>query len=307
MIPILTKIAAVFLSILMMFTSSSPLTSYHVKDEDSLLLSFAAISDTHLQGNEQKQAKYLIRGLKDMKAASTKPDALIIAGDLTMNGQNIEYFFLNAAFAIDYKPENLILAAGNHDICIREDDYQKAESRFTSNYNKLTGRDIDKVYYATVIDGYYFLTLGSESIAGTEQTFSQAQLDWLRHMLSQAKLNSPDKPVFVINHNPLKGTNNVENIWPSGGTVGEQSDEIMNILQEHNNIIYFSGHLHATLDEHSLMQNGNVIFVNLPAFHERSDYGVGFVTEVYENELILRARNFIKSEWTDIEYVITLA
>jgi 3',5'-cyclic AMP phosphodiesterase CpdA len=303
---ILTKLAVFFLAVLMFFSSPAPIRPYEVGDSENLRLSFAAISDTHLQGNNQKQARQLIRGLRDMEAAAVQPDALLIAGDLTMNGQNIEYFFLNSVLGSEFKTNNLLLAAGNHDICIKENDYTKAQSRFTSNLNKLTGRDIDKVYYATVIDGYYFLVLGSESIAGTEQTFSQAQLDWLDYMLTLAAQNAPGKPVFVMNHNPLKGTNNVDTRWPDGGSAGEQSDEIMAILQRYNNVFFFSGHLHAPYDSSGVTQVGNVFFVDLPAFHEGESAGIGYIVEVYEGRVVLRARNFAVSQWKTLEFIVAL-
>lgn len=307
MLTIFTKLAVFFLAALMFFSSSAPVQSYEVKDAAGLRISFAAISDTHLQGNNQKQAKLLIRGLRDMEAAAVQPNALLIAGDLTMNGQNLEYFFLNSVLGSEFQSGNLLLAAGNHDISIKENDYNKAQNRFTSAFNKLTSRDIDKVYYATVVDGYYFLVLGSESIAGTEQTFSQAQLDWLDYMLTQAAQNAPGKPVFVMNHNPLKGTNNVDERWPDGGSAGEQSDDVMNILQKHDNVFFFSGHLHAPYDSSGVTQVGNVFFVDLPAFHEGESAGIGYVVEVYETQVVFRARNFIASQWKNIEFIATLA
>lgn len=306
MTAILTKLAVILLSVLMLFSSSAPLASYEVQDETDLKLSFTAISDTHLQGTEQKQARLLIRGLRDMEAATTPPDALLIAGDLTMNGQKLEYFFLNTVLATEFSSDNLLLAAGNHDISIKENDYLKAADRFTSNFNKLTGRDIDKVYYATVIEGHYFLVLGSQSIAGTEQSFNQDQLDWLRHMLEQAEVNAPGRPVFVMNHNPLKGTNNVDTLWPSGGSAGEQSEQIMEILQNHDNVFFFSGHLHAPLNNSGVSQVDNVFFIDLPAFHEGTDAGAGYVVEVYENNVTFRARDFLTSKWLDSQYIVSL-
>lgn len=307
MLTIFTRLASILLSILMFFSSFGSIQSYDVVDEENLLLSFVAIADTHLQGTEQRQARYLTQGLRNLEAATVQPDALVIAGDITMNGQKIEYFFLKTVFDSEFNPENLLLSAGNHDICIREDDYEKAKNRFTSNYNQITSRDIDKIYYSTVINEHYFLVLGSEAIAGTEQYFSEQQLEWLESMLSLAQTNSPGRPVFVVNHNPLKHTNSVDTSWPSGGSVGDQSDELMAILQAHENIVYISGHLHAPLNELSITPIDNVVFVNLPAFHKNEDFGTSFVFEVYEDEVLLRARNILSSQWLDYEYILSLS
>lgn len=302
MTALFSKIAVFFLSIIMMFSGYPKVSSYEVRDESGLKMSFVAIADTHIQGDDSTQSRNLMRGIRDMEAAKVQPDALTIVGDLTMNGQSVEYFFLYSALTSSFKIPNIILAAGNHDICIKEDNYDKASSRFTSYFNMLTGRDVDCVYYSTVVKGYYFIVLGSEEIAGTNQSFSEEQLNWLRYTLDQAALNAPGKPVFIINHNPLAGTNNVDTYWPIGGTAGEQSDDIMDIIQQYENVYFFSGHLHAPLENSGAVTVGNVTFVDLPAYNYGDDSGMGYVVEVYEDTVELRARNFVTSQWLDYTF-----
>ena len=96
----LSKFAGIILALLMLFSPAAPPTPYEVTDADTLSLSFAIIADTHIQGidtdasSQFGEAIRLIRGINDMNSAVTPPDALIIAGDCTMNGQNMENLFL---------------------------------------------------------------------------------------------------------------------------------------------------------------------------------------------------------------------
>lgn len=307
----LSKIVAFLLTVAMLFASFAPVESYTVKDEENLLMSFVSISDTHIRTlgkvKDYKQSTYLIRGLKDIDAAKIKPDALAISGDITHEGIPLEYLPLTTIFDKYSSPENLILAAGNHDFGnIDEGNYNEYKDRFTSNYKKITGRSIENVYYSTIVNDFFFIVLGSEEMAGTHQVFSQTQLDWLKQTLTQAETQSPGKPIFVVNHNPLKGTNNVDRSWPSGGTAGEQSEEIMEILQQHENVFFITGHLHEKLNKDRVMKIGKVHFINTPCFHDRDDFGTGYVFEAYEDHVVLRARDFLKSKWRDFEYIIDL-
>lgn len=306
-----TKIFSLFLAIAMLFAFFAPVESYTVKDEENLLMSFVSISDTHIRSyanpQEYKQATYLVRGLKDLDGAATKPDALAISGDITHHGKDTEYLPLATIFEKYPTPEYLVLAPGNHDFGnTDEGDYNEYRERFIENYNKITGRTIENPYYVTVIKGFFFIVLSSEAMAGTHQVFSEAQLYWLEHTLSQAEQQAPGKPIFVFNHNPLRGTNDVDTKWPSGGTPGAQSDEIMAILQQHQNVFFITGHLHDKLDEDRIMTIDNVHFVNTPCFHSNDDYGTGYVFEAYEDHVVIRARNLLKSKWRDFEYTIDL-
>lgn len=308
---LVTRIIALFVSLAMLIFYFGPVYPYTVKDEENLLMSFVSISDTHIRTYanpaEYKQAAYLARGLKELDAAAVKPDALAISGDITHHGKDSEYRTLNVVFDLYPTPENLILTPGNHDFGnTSEGDYNEYRQRFIENYKKITGRAIENPYYVTVIKGYFFIVLSSEGMAGTRQIFTQTQLDWLEATLTQAETESPGKPIFVFNHNPLKGTNDVDTKWPNGGTPGAQSDDIMAILQQHRNVFFITGHLHDKLDEDRVMTIGNVHFVNTPCFHSNDDFGTGYVFEAYEDHVVLRARNLLKSQWRDFEYIIDL-
>ena len=297
---ILFKITAFFLGIIMMFSGFTAVVPYELTGEENLLLNFVAISDTHVQTNDSTQSLGLMRSLKDMTSA----DAVAITGDLTMNGQWLEYFFFSSAITSALgKKSNLILSAGNHDICIKEDSYDKARDRFTSVFNQLTGRDIEHVYYSTVVKDYMFITLGSDTIAGVSQTFSDEQLDWLEYTLEQAAIQYPGKPIFVFNHNPLAGTNGVQWTWP-GGDAGPQSEAIKALLGQYDNVFVFSGHMHNDYLRSGISKEDDGInYIDLPTLQ---DDGIGYVVEVYDYKVVFRTRSFVNSRWIDLPITVKL-
>lgn len=304
----ISKIAILFLSIIMVFSGFAPVSGYELNGGDDLVMSFAALSDTHIQSGDSTQTRRLMRGLEDMEDASKQPDALIIAGDLTVDGRGIEYFFLHSALTSSFDISNIILAAGDQDLNIKDNDYTKASERFTTYFNRLTGRDVSETHYSTMVNGCYFIVLGSDSIDGTRQTFGQDQLEWLVYTLNQAALNTPGRPIFIINHNPLSGTNKAEEFWANGGASGEQSGEIMEIIQQYENVFFLSGHLCAPYDNSGITTVGNVTFVDLPAYdYGGGDSGMGYIVEVYNDKVEFRIRNFLRSQWVDYSQTIELS
>ena len=144
----------------------------------------------------------------------------------------------------------------------------------------------------------------------TSAYLSEKQISWLDSELKKA--TEGGKPVFVLCHWPLDGTCGQMEIDPEHG-MGAQSAEIQAVLEKYKNVFYFSGHLHAGLrgelsnklfGHQSVETINGVHYINLPSFmfpNTRSLTtgnggnilpGCGYIAEVYENEVVLRARNY---------------
>ena len=138
---------------------------------------------------------------------------------------------------------------------------------------------------------------------------SPEQLEWLDNELATEK----GKPVFVIIHQPLKLTHNLPTTWGNGtnkeaGSMGPQNDEFKAILAKHakdSTVVLINGHLHAGFSQYSYQQIDGFHSVNAPAFSiENKDgeeggngSGLTYIVEVYEDEVLLRARNCRTGEW----------
>lgn len=322
------KIGAVLLSSVMAVTSlalpsvtalagASPISTL---DSSNVKLTFAAwgdsqISDTlaDISGNRKV---YLANASNDLRNSAAAVDALVIAGDIAESQNKSEYDVVyNNLSTTGVK--NFILAEGNHDI--RFNSYSSSKKQFTSFTNKLNSAagsklSIDKLYYSYSVKGYKFVVLGSEKQAAEESYISDTQLKWLDSQLAASSKSG--KPTFVVMHQVLKNTHGLPTTWGSGnsataGTVGAQSDKIQSILNKYKNVILISGHLHTGFGEYTYEKIGNIHSVNLPSITIDNDCGtynengIGYMTEVYSDKVVFRARNFNLGEYVPA-YDITI-
>lgn len=273
-------------------------------DESAVKLTFAAWADTHLGTYNFKREPAFKNAVTDLANATTTPDALIVAGDLTENGIAEEYALFYDNLRLCENVENYVIASGNHDIRFRY--HKNTVERFTSLFNEFTGDDIDSLYYSSVINGYYFIVLGSEERSMEKAVISDEQLLWLDETLAQG--TATGLPVFVIVHQPLKRTHGLPSIWSDvgfweSGDIGEQSDDVLAILQKYEGVFLISGHVHTGLGTYTYEKVDNIHSFNLPPLTKKAEDGIfnekggGFMVEVYENKVVFRARDFFEGEY----------
>ena len=298
--------------------------NYTVKDTEEIGLHFAAISDIHMT-DEFARVQVLKCGLWDMDHAHDELDALVLAGDLTDHGLAEEYENLKKAFE-PYSPAGeLLRAVGNHDTWTDDDDrYEPAKENFIKYSEEITGRELTECYYTTEINGYTFIVMASEG-THTAATISDTQLKWLREEMDKA--SEKGLPIFVISHWPLAETHGLPESWGDeepellDGSFGDQNYEVEAILKDYENVFLISGHIHNGLvnDKQkdmygytSVESDGSFHSVNLPSYmymgiRGRVMNGLGYSFEVYEDEVLIRARSFTSGIWyTDYDVAIPL-
>ena len=321
---------AVVLSFLNLFTfplfgSFAGEDNFKVKNADEVKLNIAAVSDIHMT-NEFARVQVLKCGLWDMDRAHDELDALILAGDLTDHGQVEEYENLAKAFE-PYNPAGeIIMAVGNHDTWTDEDDrYEPAKENFIKYSEVITGRALTQCYFTTEINGYTFIVMASEGTS-TDADISDEQLVWLRAEMDKAA--EKDLPIFVISHWPLAETHGLPETWGDDepelldGSFGDQNYEVEAILKDYDNVFMISGHVHNGFVNESqanvygyasVESDGSFHSINLPSFmymgiRGRVMNGCGYTLEVYEDEVLIRARSFTSGIWyTDYDVTIPLA
>ena len=278
-----------------------PATDNPIKAEnpDDVKLSFTAIADSQVNAFNTNRI-YLDSLLADVANAETRQDALVIAGDITENSLIEEWDVTYGLLGQYNVADNYVMATGNHDIRLRT--HEQAVERFTSYYNDFTGSSIDELHYSMEVNGYTFVVVGSDAQSLEKQVISDEQLKWLDETISEATADGD--PVFVIIHQPLKNTHGLPALWNNGigdsGHLGNQSDDVYEILNKYDNVIMISGHLHTGFGQYTYQEVGNIHSVNLPATGKKNadgeycEFSIGFTCEVYENEVIFRARDFGK-------------
>ncbi len=267
---------------------------YEAEKPEELVMSFSAVSDIHVETNNPKSYKAFYDILEGVKAGENH-DALVFLGDNVMNGQLLENLFFYLGVRSVMPAENNFVVMGNHDIGNGQGDYDEFRSSFIANNNFFLGNGLQKPYYYKVVNGCYLIFIAPEALTVDTCIMSEEQLSWVEDILNKAK--TEDAPVFVFDHHPLYSLEGVE------------SDALAKLLSSYDKLLYIHGHIHEKLTEDSFRQEGDVNTINLPRSSEVVDYepGDGIVVEVYEDEILVRGRNFITGEWLEeLEYIYPL-
>lgn len=316
---IFSKLMAVVLAMMVSSGSiaSAPATDDVIKaaDEENVKLMVEVLADTQLNAFNTNAA-YFDLAMQDYQNAETDLDGLLILGDITENCLEMEWNKISSILNETAFDDTLILATGNHDIRLRTMD--EVKERFYGLQNEFTEVEpVGELYYSYEINDYTFIVMGSDTIEMEEANITDAQLEWLDATMSEATADG--KPVFVILHQVLKGTHGLPATWGNGtnkdaGHVGEQSDEIYAVLNKYENVFLLTGHLHTGFGEYTyetLGDNGNITSVNFPGLGKNcvqgiEGYGQGATLEVYEDQVIIRARDVANGAYYGAEYDLTI-
>lgn len=295
----LKRLVAMAVTVIMLaFSISACPKSHEAKNSDDVKLNFTVLSDCHIEGMDVEFTfidtyKVFTKILRDAKAAEGGNDAIVFLGDNTMNGQDIENMLFFGGINAVKPAENILVAAGNHDLSNGEGAYSEFVERFLGYNNAFFSDNLTKPYFYKVINGCYFILLSSEDATVNTMYLSDEQLTWLKGVLEEA--DKQDAPIFVMAHHPVYYLENMDYM------------ELSEILNDYNNLIYFCGHTHYEFTAGSVYEWNGVNCVNLPRCTEwkTEDYdtGIGAQVEVYEDEILVRIRDFYDGIWlTEYEY-----
>ena len=262
------------------------------------LYSFSATSDVHL-GYDTAEDDFKLA--LDYFNQTEKVDFNIICGDLTVYGNEEE--LQNFRNMVDlYSPNTEVyVAAGNHE------EYAVNSSSY---YEQYIGNPL-----------YYYFTKGNDvfifvGVLGTHEYnfFEDGELQWLYEMLEANR----NKRCFVFQHIPVENSSGDPLNTLQGTTTKiasyKTSVAFKNLLSHYKNVIHFHGHTHFRLDSqeydkkanydnilgtHSVhissLSNPRIIdpdgtFLGSPESCE------GYVVDVYENGIALRAIDLIEKK-----------
>lgn len=264
--------------------------AYTAERPDDLITSFAVVSDIHVETNNPKSFNNFKDVLEGVKGGENI-DAVVYTGDNVMNGQTLENLFFYAGVRGVKPAENNFVVMGNHDIGNGTGDFTEHKNNFITNNRLYLGNNVGDGYYYRVINGCYMIFIASEDLTVNDCAMSKTQYDWLEGVLKEAK--EKEAPTIVFNHHPANLLRSV----PEGEL---NSYDLINLLNQYD-IIYIHGHYHNDLTADSFYDDFGFPSINLPRCTEPVDYeaGDGIVVEVYEDEIVVRGRDFIKGEWID--------
>ncbi|MBQ6421484.1 MAG: metallophosphoesterase [Clostridia bacterium] len=310
------RLALTFTSIILAFTclftgADRAGSAYRAEDPGHIKMNAVIVSDTHSSDTVlHDNSKTLTRLFSGVGKSQTKLDALVIPGDLTQCALQKEYTILAAVIKRYVKTDTLIPALGNHDV--RGDyDAEDYETNLANYYAFCDTMDVpaDKPYWSVNVNGYLFVVLGSEAEEKDRAWFSDKQIGWLDGQLAKAEHRG--RPAFIVCHQVIDHTNNVDVSWYFDGSIGEQSDAVRDVIRSHTDnglkVVFISGHLHEDFSEYSFQQPlPNLYCLNLPSAQFTNEGGIGCTLECYADKVLIRPRNFITGEWLQDAYAIPL-
>ncbi len=292
--------------------------------EEDTVISFVVTGDPQVCNYNPSRETNVIAAAEDLRNASTTLDAFIIAGDIAENGFQDEFDRVYEDIK-DINAANFIMAAGNHDIRLRE--YEQSTERFVNFTNSLNIEQnaVDSLRYTYEVNGYKFIVMASDKSEFEEAYISDQQLEWLNQELKAATADG--KPVFVICHYPLAEGHGLPDTWGSAnmpgaagrlpiyerqddydytGSIGEQSNAVYDIISKYKNVFFITGHLHTGFGQNTyqtINAENNVQGVNVPSLgidNKDGTYnnpGTGLYVEVTPDEVIFYARDFAQGRY----------
>ena len=294
----LRAVAAVITFFMLIPAGQGNTGQYDVKSPETCRLNFSVLSDSHIEGNNYARYKVFANSLQNVKRNKSGNDAVVFLGDNTMNCQNIENLLFHGAVSAILPDEKILPVIGNHDLGNGEGDYKTLQSRWYDYTGAFFGRQLEHPYYYEVIDGYYFIVLGPESQGVYGMYISDEQYEWLEDVLAEAAKG--DKPVFVFSHYPADDAEDAE------GNPSSRLADILTAFNREHSIFSFVGHTHMPLYLFWSFHDDGYPEIYLPRLTQLAgngdneiydESGVGVEVEVYDNEVIVRGRNFYKGEW----------
>ncbi|MBQ7545801.1 MAG: metallophosphoesterase [Clostridia bacterium] len=290
--------AALLTAVMLLYVGVSEHTPYDVEKPDECLLNFAVLSDVHIESNNLPRYRVFTQALQDLRKAQSGHDAILFLGDNTMNGQVFENLLFHGGVQWFLRSEKVLPVMGNHDIGNGQGNYDRLQRRWLDFTESFFGKRLTSPYYAEVIDGYTFVVLGMQQQRVYEMYMSDAQFLWLEGVLADAAERS--KPVFVFSHYPTDCVIDGE---------GNETDRLTNLFAQYSrehDIFCFVGHTHMPLYLFwSFHTYDGFPETYLPRLTELTgvdnepykDTGIGVEVEVYDGELVIRGRDFLRGEW----------
>lgn len=283
---------------------------------DDYIAEFQMISDVHVTtdsgatGEVKLANQHFSQMLEDVKLNSPDSMGIFINGDIANTGKEAEFkkvydLYNRAKYAGNGTLPDIHLAIGNHDWIAGNpnDQFQK----YAQLLNSSLENQPEKVYCDEVVNGYNFIYLGGEA-KGDRAVLSDEQLQWFDTRMAEITAEDPEKPVFVMLHQPLYNT--VAGTLPGQGWDGvTRETALKKVLKKYGQIVIFGGHSHWELDSVSNLYAGDedmAIALNTASVGylwssynidggEFADGSNGYYVRIYDDKLVFIGRDFENS------------
>ena len=245
------------------------------------VLRFTVTSDVHirndtaaLNGHEQLAKFYKTAyAYSDNHPVYDQLDAMFFLGDNTQTGSEQQQTYFFNYLEENTRQETYALASmGNHEFKATGQNYNDPEGA-TAKFLEYSGYETTDTRFE--LGGYQFIVFAPDRYNKTKNLyFTEEKLAWVKKELDAAVAATPDKPIFVMQHQPpyetMKGTS---------GTAGDKG--LKELLSNYPQVIDFSGHTHCTLsdpriiwqDAFTAITTGGLAYLSVPIMNGTNDEG----------------------------------
>ena len=246
------------------------------------VLRFAVTSDVHIRndaekinGHEQLAKLYeTVYAYAENHPVYDKLDALFFIGDNTQGGsEQQQTYFFNYLKEHTREGTYALATMGNHEFKATGQNYNDPVGA-TEKFLEYSGYETTDTRFE--LGGYQFIALAPDRYNKAQYLFfTQEKLDWLKKELDAAVAATPDKPIFVLQHQPPYGT--------MKGTTGTGADKgLKELLVNYPQVIDFSGHTHCSLSdpriiwqgEFTAINTGGLAYLSVPIMNGTNDEGI---------------------------------
>ncbi len=308
---------------------------------DEPLFSFYAASDFHLGGTSYTKDYWPTitvnrsNAIKDI--FSSEADFFFVNGDVIDHGMtayaNVLSSYINDVIINpEYNPNGIpmFLINGNHeyhntDHSTGGTDVDDVHGVFFDHiaYLKQQYPDIEincdeeNMWYTVDVMGAKFIYLSSPEVSQDHTTVSYAYSDKQLKFLEEELYNGEksNETIFVVSHVPMNKMFLKDDSGTYGsGVTAANTALVMEILEDHPNVVWFSGHTHSDLsvDKAHYTIVGDMTttptFINEGAIAHtgawngegddgttyKKTFGTSVYVEVYEDKIVARGRKFVE-------------
>ncbi|MBQ4141418.1 MAG: metallophosphoesterase [Clostridia bacterium] len=268
-----------------------------------VLSEFQIVSDIHIKGDSSHEySKHFIGMLSDVVKNSPNSVGIFAVGDIVDRGDSPSYWtYFHQHYKSVKNAPALYLGIGNHEYI--GTNYSAGLKQFLENLNFPGGSTPDKPYYDAWVNGYHYIFIASENTGSS--TLSKAQLTWLEEKINE---NRDGRPIFVFHHQPMLNTTSGSS-QAEGWSGVSNYRQLMTIVDNYPEVMFFNGHTHWILDSDNCMHEGkNATFFNTSSvaylWHsydivtgERQTGSEGYYIRIYEDKVAVLGRDFVTGEW----------
>lgn len=251
------------------------------------MLKFYLVTDTHLWSVERlgmqnridqqcvNESGAIIDAAFEKLAQKTDSDIILIAGDLTNNGEGVNHEeMLKKLYSLKERGKRVYVITATHDygLCTLDDNGSEAVEKAEHNPSRRELREMyndfgfaqaiavdedSMSYVVQLADGYRLLALNDDGNGRSFCGYYERQMSWILEQISKAKADG--QFIFAMTHHPVLPPTPIYPLFSRRDMLGD-FEKTSTILADAGLRFVFTGHTHCQNIESKDTPSGNRLY-----------------------------------------------